>query len=269
MSRSLRSHPARPPAAGLLIRIDPRAREGLQQQVYIGVRRAILDGVLVPGSRLPSSRGLAADLNVSRTTTLLAYEQLLAEGYLAARHGSGTFVSTEFPDDLPTPASRPHAVLTKHPPLSRRGVVLVNTPAPARRIVGPPRPFRLGAPALDLFPFRAWAQLVNRRLRSMTIGTLDYNDAAGFVPLREAIARHVEAVRGTRCDRDQVLIVGGAQRALQMIGTVLLDQGDRVWLEEPGYPGARSAFVGAGASIVPVRVDHDGLDVTQGTRIAP
>src|SRR5262245_11895887 len=270
MSRSMRSHRTRPPAAaGQLIRIDPRAREGLQQQVYIEVRRAILDGVLVPGTRLPSSRGLAADLNVSRTTTLLAYEQLLSEGYLAARHGSGTFVSRELPEDLPKPASRPHAVLSTHPPLSRRGVALVNTPAPARRIVGPPRPFRLGAPALDLFPFRSWTQLVNRRLRSMTIGTLDYSDAAGFVPLREAIASHVDTVRGTRCRKDQLLIVAGAQRALQMIGTVLLDQGERVWLEEPGYPGARSAFVAAGASIVPVRVDDDGLDVAEGTRLAP
>src|SRR5262245_6167240 len=86
---------------GLLIRIDTRARKGLQQQVYIAVRRAILDGTLAPGARLPSSRTLADDLRVSRTTTLLAYEQLSAEGYLAARHGSGTFVAHELPDELP------------------------------------------------------------------------------------------------------------------------------------------------------------------------
>src|SRR5262249_733362 len=134
---------------------------------------------------------------------------------------------------------------------------------------GPPRPFRLGAPALDLFPLRLWTQLVNRRLRSMTIGQLDYTDLSGFSKLREAIAEHVETARGTRCHADQVFIVAGAQRGLEMIGTVLLDHGDRVWAEEPGYPGARAALTAAGARIVPVRVDDQGLDVAAADRTAP
>jgi GntR family transcriptional regulator / MocR family aminotransferase len=136
-------------SAGLLIRINPRARVGLQQQVYGAVRTAILDGTLAPGTRVPSSRALAEDLRVSRTTTLLAYEQLLAEGYLAARHGSGTFVAQELPDDLPRQASPRQIGRTKHPKLSRRGSALVATPGPARRIAGPPRAFRIGIPALD------------------------------------------------------------------------------------------------------------------------
>lgn len=263
----MNSHPGNSPA-GLLIRIDARADQGLQQQVYAAVRRAILDGVLVPGVRLPSSRTLAADLEVSRTTTLLAYEQLLAEGYLVARRGSGTFVAHQLPDDLPQQASSRRAHRTKHPQLSRRGAALVTNPGPARRIGGPPRAFRLGVPALDVFPLRLWSQLVTRRLRSMTIGQLDYSDSAGFIRLREAIAEHVETARGTRCVADQVFIVAGAQRGLQMICTVLLDQGDRVWLEEPGYPGARSAFVAAGARIVPVSVDRDGLNVPAAARLA-
>jgi GntR family transcriptional regulator/MocR family aminotransferase len=262
------SHKVRSPA-GLLIRIDGRATEGLQQQVYGAVRRAILDGTLAPGIRLPSSRALAEDLRVSRTTTLLAFEQLLAEGYLVARHGSGTFVAHELPDDLPRQVPRVRAARTKHPQLSRRGVTLVNTPGAARRIGGPPRAFRLGVPALDLFPLRLWSQLVNRRLRSATISQLDYSDSAGFAALRVAIAEHVETARGTRCSADQVLVVAGAQRGLQLIDTVLLDQGDRVWLEEPGYPGARSAFISAGARIVPVPVDRDGLDVAAARRLAP
>src|SRR5262249_18856093 len=106
-------------AAGLLVRIDPHASEGLQQQVYAAVRRAILDGVLTPGTQLPSSRALAEDLRISRTTTLLAYERLLAEGYLAARHGSGTFVAEELPDDLPQRIAPRRLVRTRHPKLSR------------------------------------------------------------------------------------------------------------------------------------------------------
>src|SRR5262245_38530108 len=113
---------------GLLIRIDTRAREGLQQQVYFAVRRAILDGTLAPGVRLPSSRKLAEDLRVSRTTTLLAYEQLLAEGYLAARRGSGTFVARELPDDIPHQVFPHRTTHPKHPQLSRRGQELIGTP---------------------------------------------------------------------------------------------------------------------------------------------
>jgi len=266
MVDSVNDHSSTP--AGLLIRIDGRAREGLRDQVYAAVRCAILDGVLVPGVRLPSSRTLADDLRVSRTTTLQAYEQLLAEGYLSARHGSGTFVARELPDDLPRHGSLKRASRLKHPQLSRRGVALVATPGPARRIGGPPRAFRLGVPALDLFPLRLWSQLVTRRLRSMTIGQLDYTESAGFSGLRKAIAEHVQTSRGTQCEPDQVFIVAGAQRGLQILSSVLLDVGDRVWLEEPGYPGARSAFMGAGARIVPVRVDRDGLDVAAAARQA-
>src|SRR5215470_19438539 len=120
--------------AGLLVRIDARATDGLQRQVYAAVRCAILDGALEPGTRLPSSRGLAEDLRVSRTTTLLAYEQLIAEGYLETRRGSGTFVAEELPDDLPRRWSPPRPSRTTHPRVSRRGVLLAATPGPARRL---------------------------------------------------------------------------------------------------------------------------------------
>jgi GntR family transcriptional regulator/MocR family aminotransferase len=253
----------------LLIRIDARLREGLQQQIYAAVRRAILEGVVAPGTRLPSSRALADDLSVSRTTTLLAYEQLIAEGYLTAQHGSGTYVARELPDDLPRLAIPRRQSRLRHPPLSRRGVALAGTPPPARRIAGPPRPFRIGVPALDLFPVRVWAQLVGRRLRNITLSQLDYGDSGGWRPLREAIAHHVEASRGTRCTADQVIVVAGAQRGVELMCQLLLDEGDLAWLEEPGYPGARSALVAAGARIVPVRVDDQGLDVAAGARSAP
>src|SRR5262245_21884466 len=128
----------------LLIRLDRRAGSALQRQIYAEIRRAVLDGVLQPGARLPSSRALADDLGVSGTTTLLAFEQLRAEGYLVGRHGSGTFVADELPDDLPRAgAARPRMTGSKHPPLSRRGLALTSTPPAARRMPGPPRAFRL------------------------------------------------------------------------------------------------------------------------------
>src|SRR5262249_23671477 len=195
-------HAQRPgSAAGLLSRIEPGARQGLQQQVFTGIRRAILDGTLALGTRLPSSRALAEDLGVSRTTTMLAYEQLTAEGFLAARHGSGTFVTRELPEDLPYQPPVTRDARTKHPQLSGRGATLATTTAAGqRRIVGAPRPFRAGVPALDLFPMRLWSRLVSHRLRSTPTAQLDYTDSAGLTELRSAIAEHVQASRATRCD---------------------------------------------------------------------
>jgi GntR family transcriptional regulator/MocR family aminotransferase len=244
------------------IRIDPRVNGTLQTQIYAAIRGAILNGELIPGARLLSSRAIAADLGVSRTTTLLAFEQLTAEGYLTARRGSGTYVARELPDDLPR--LRAPQVVTRHdhPPVSRRGAALQAIPPAARRCgAGAPRAFRIGVPALDLFPIRLWTQLVNRRLRSVTVAQLDYSDFAGYLPLRQAIADHVRVSRGTRCDAEQVVIVAGAQRGLELSCQVLLDPGDEAWMEDPGYPGTRSALANAGARILTAPVDDQGLKV--------
>ena len=251
-----------------MVRIDSRLREGLQQQIYRSIRRAILDGVVGPGTRLPSSRALAGDLGVSRTTTLLAVQQLQAEGYLTARRGSGTSVADELPDDLvPRDGARP-ALSVRHPALSRRGTAIAGVREGARRLHGPPRAFRIGTPGVDLFPVSLWSRLVSGRLRSVTAAQLDYGDPAGLRVLREAIAAHVQTARGTRCQADQVLVVAGAQQGFELVCRLLLDPGDRAWMEEPGYPGARSALRAAGARIVPVRVDGEGLDVDLGARRA-
>jgi GntR family transcriptional regulator/MocR family aminotransferase len=255
-------------ASSLLIRVDPHTREPLQQQIYAGIRAAILDGVVKPGTRLPSSRALAADLGVSRTTSLLALDQLLAEGYLTAERGSGTFVAHELPDDLPEARAQRPARRAKHPPLSRLGMALAETAPASRRVGGPPRPFRIGVPAVDLFPVRLWAQLAHRRYQSVTAAQLDYGDVAGLLALREAIADHVQTARGTQCSADQLLVVAGAEQGLDLICRMLLDPGDRAWMEEPGYSGAHSALRAAGARILPVRVDADGLDVEAGARRA-
>jgi GntR family transcriptional regulator / MocR family aminotransferase len=250
---------ARRAPATLLIQLDHSARGRLQQQIVTGVQRAIASGVMRPGTRVPSSRALAADLRVSRTTSQLALDQLRAEGYLVTRHGSGTFVAADLPDDAPEPPDAP--VHADHLPLSRRGTALVSGRPAARRIVGPPRPFRLGVPALEQFPVRLWSQLAARRVLAIKSSQLDYGGAIGMPALREAIADHVRASRGARCEPDQIYVVGGAQRGLDFICRLLLDPGDRALMEEPGYPGAWTALTGAGAAIAPVRVDQEGIDV--------
>jgi GntR family transcriptional regulator/MocR family aminotransferase len=257
----------RQPATNLLIPLDSQPRGRLQRQVCSGIRRAILEGVVSPGMRLPSSRALAAELDVSRTTTILVLEQLVAEGYLTARVGAGTFVAEELPDDLPRLAPARRVAGRSRSRLSRRGAAVAAAPQGAERLAGPPGAFRVGTPGVDLFPVRLWSRLAGRCLRSATGSDLDYGDPAGLPALRMAIANHVSASRGARCEADQVLVVAGAQQGLDLVCRMLLDPGDRAWLEDPGYPGARSALVAAGARIVPVRVDAEGLELASARRL--
>lgn len=251
----------------MLIRIDPRQRESLQLQIYESVRRAIVGGVLVPGSRLPSSRMLADELGVSRVTAVLAFEQLAAEGYVTSRVGAGTFVNRELPQDVSHPRIRACVDALRHPQLSRRGLELSRTPRIVRKIEGPPRAFRIGTPALDRFPLALWNRLVSARARQLTAGQLDYASAGGLRELREGIAMHVSRTRGTSCAPEQVIVVSGAQQGLEMITRLLLDTGDVACVEEPGYPGAWAALTAAGARIEPVPVDDQGLIVEKGEHL--
>jgi len=257
---------ASPAPRSVFIRLDARAGDPLQTRIYESIRLAILEGVLAPGSRLTSSRALAVELGVSRTTALLALEQLTAEGYLTARRGSGTYVSEDLPDDLPRRRVPPAGGEPRHPPISRRAAAQAIIPRLARRCPGPPRVFRLGVPALDLFPMRQWSQMVSRRLRSLTLSQIDYGHPAGVPALREAIAAHVQSARGTRCTPDQIVIVAGSQRGVELTCDIALDHGDEAWMEEPGYAGMRSALIRSGARILTAPVDGEGLVVDTVTR---
>jgi GntR family transcriptional regulator/MocR family aminotransferase len=252
----------------LFVRIDPRASEPLQTQVYASIRRAILDGVVAAGSRLPSSRALAADLGISRMTAVLVFDQLAAEGYITARAGSGTFVTRELPDEIPRAPAAAGRATSQRPRISNRGLALAATRPSALKVQGAPCPFRLGTPALDRFPLQTWVQIATRRLRSVTLTQLDYGEGAGLLALREAIADHVSRSRGTSCIADQVIVVSGAQHGLELICRILLDPGDVAWMEEPGYPGAHGALVAAGARIQSIPVDAQGLNVAIGARRA-
>src|SRR5579863_3738772 len=247
-----------------IISIDRQAQRPLHRQIYDGYREAILGGTLRPGQRVPSTRALAAELGVSRIPVLTAYAQLLAEGYFESRVGRGTAVSLSLPDK---------AALAK--------LRTVRVPSPQRIALHPSLPdsienmfwprglgaFSVGQIAFDGFPFRVWNRLVTRHCRHTT-GHLDYGNPMGLKHLREAIAVYLGAARGVRCVAEQIMIVSGSQQALDICIRVLLDPGSRVWMEEPGYRFARSAFAVNGCCMVPVPVDDEGLNVAAGTKLS-
>ena len=257
------------------IQLDPALPEPLYKQLYGRLRAAILAGQVPRGARLPSTRTLATELGVSRTTTALAYEQLLLEGYLESQVGRGTIVSRQLPagftDDL-RPRSEPVPGGDQHTPLPRPlpPVTLLDTVPQLARIEGSgSRAFISGQPALDLFPYALWARLLARRARQSLREHAGYQPPAGYAPLREAIATHLGITRGVRCAPEQIIITSGAQGSLDLIARTLLAPGDAAWIEDPGYFGAQGALLAAEARVVPVPVDAEGLVVPAGRERAP
>ncbi len=248
----------------------------LYQALYIHLRAAILSGELKGGMKLPSTRALADELSISRNTVLVlnAYRQLLAEGYLDSIEGSGTFVAQVLPELLLTAPHPNVPQITQasrsesHRPLfseRAKAQIAVSQPPTASK----PRPFLAEAPALDVFPYQLWSRLVVRQARRIPVNTFMYQDSAGYRPLREAIAAHVAISRQVHCTPGQVMIGPGSQGALDLAARMLINVGDPAWIEDPGYSGARGAFVGAGAHIIPVPVDDEGLMVSVGISRAP
>ena len=259
----------RPPdGLGPIIPLDRRLARPLHRQLYDGYREAIVDGRLRPGHRLPSTRTLARDLQISRMPVVIAFEQLVAEGYLESRVGAGSFVSSALPDHATTPAG--HTPRTSVPPRpGPRRVPREALPVTAEPWLASWGAFRVGQPALDEFPAELWARLVARRARLLPRRQMMYGDAMGFPPLREALADHLRTMRSVVCTAEQIMIVNGSQQALALAGRAVLDPGDAVWIEDPGYGGARNALTLAGARLVSVAVDHDGLDVAAGIAGCP
>ena len=247
------------------ITLDPGAGP-LYQQIYDGYRVAILEGTLRPGQRVTSTRALALALGISRLPVLTAFEQLLHEGYIEGRAGSGTYVASSILDQVDGAGSsrRPEAParpLLRKPRPSRTGRDVAG-----RDVELPHQPtdsgaFRVSLPALDHFPNKTWARLVSRHARRMPVELLAYGDPAGHLPLRHAIADYLRTARAVACDASQILIVSGSQMALQLCARVLLKPGDAFCFEDPGYPGARNALGATGAVVRTVPVDDEGLVV--------
>jgi GntR family transcriptional regulator/MocR family aminotransferase len=241
----------------------------LSQRLYRGLRAAILDGRLRPGGRLLSSRDLARELSVSRNTVLTALDQLVAEGYATGRVGSGTYVAAPLPDAVlapwRVPAERPaRARPARLSALARRILRLDPLPPPGTPAPGGRRyDFRYGLPAVEDFPHETWRRLLARRARAASLRSLRYGPPEGEESLREAVADYLRRARGMVCAASQVLVVNGSQQALDLLARVLVDPGDTVVVEEPGYQGARQAFAAAGGRLAPCPVDEDGLDVAR------
>ena len=240
---------------------------GARGRVYRSCLDAILAGTLRPGDRIASSRRLAQDWRIARNTIDDALAQLQAEGWLTRRVGDGTRVAAALPlasDEGVRVAPRPPSAFARAavaaPSRWGRRVERQHDPAAVPR----PAAFLAGMPALDAFPLERWRRLVARRLRASGTALLGYPPALGLPALRAAVARHLGTTRGLACAPEQVMICNSAMQAVELVGRVVLDRGDVVWLEDPGYPNLRAVLAASGARIVDVPVDGEGLDVDAG-----
>lgn len=250
------------------------ATSSLRERLCSALRLAITQGALAPLQRLPSSRLLAADLNISRITVEAAYGQIEAEGYITRQVGKGTFVSpdvakTAMPKSSPRFESIEKTVRGRDADplavLSARGAAIIATGG--CKDPQTPLPFAAGSPDLRAFPLKLWRQLTNKSLRIGGEALLGYGDPQGYLPLRQAIAAYLQQSRGVVCDAGQIVITTSSQQSLQLLATLLLDNGDAVWVEQPGYLGARNAFTSAGASLHAVPVDSKGMNPGPGLPI--
>jgi GntR family transcriptional regulator / MocR family aminotransferase len=244
----------------------------LHRALYDALRAAILDGRLEAGARLPATRDLARQLGIARGTVVAVFEQCVAEGYLATRVGAGTFVATELPDAW-FRAQRAPAVAPRVPrstPHFSSWARSLDAGSPFSTTAGrAARPFRAHIPALDVFPREEWGRLVARHGRQASASLLADCDVRGHRPLRAALLDHLRVARGVVASIDQIVITPSTQQALDLTARLVLDPGDRAWLEDPGYPGTRAVLEAAGAAIAPIPVDDRGLDVAQGIARAP
>lgn len=237
----------------------------LHQEVYEALRQRILMGQLPAGTRVPSTRGLAEQMRVSRNTVLEAFDQLTAEGYVIGRHGSGTYVANALPEQLLNIRAKQNLeqVQPTRQSLSKRGLSIANAPRM------PHHATRYGfhwLPNLSEFPRQLWGRMVARHARRIPKELFYYMGCAGHEPLRKAIAAYLGVTRGVRCSWEQVVITTGSQQSLDLTIRLLLDPGDQVWLEDPGYLGARGALLANAAKIIPVPVDHEGLSIREGVK---
>ncbi len=224
-------------------------RASLQVQLTVALREAIRSGSVGPGEAVPASRELAADLKVSRNTVLIAYEQLVSEGYLAPRPRSGLYVA----------AALTRATLPKSAPLRQPTIAADSRSSPARPSA--PQPFRPCQPDVRLFPLTTWNRARSRALKTQGSAILNYQFESpfGLPMLRRALAEYLRDNRGVRCHWEQIAVANGSQQALYLLSHLLLKSSGQAFMEDPGYLGARFAFSSAGANITPVPVDSEGV----------
>lgn len=253
------------------IKISKTSATPLYTQVYEQFREMILSKRLRPGDRLPATRNLAAELGVSRTIITQGFEQLILEGYLIGKTGSGTFVASILPDSLINTDAVERA---KDIPVSVKPIVAAKNLIPEDLLVGNSSkedvtPFQTGHAAVDLFSYQQWYEVSKKILKNLKQYPLGYEDAMGYEPLRNEIARYLRISRGVKCETGQVIIVNGSQQGLNLIVQSLLKRGDAIWLEDPGYHGMKFVCTNMEINICAVPVEKDGIDVNFGIKKFP
>jgi GntR family transcriptional regulator / MocR family aminotransferase len=251
--------------------LEPR-KDGQEmwRWLYTEMRSAIIDGRLKSGTRLPSTRNLAAQYGVARGTVVAAFQQLQAEGFVSSQVSAGTFVIPALGRETSFPIKQKYSRrVISRATMAKRTQSLLQTRffLPASHSIG--KAFRGYEPAIDLFPVELWARIAARVYRNAPRSLYGQGDSGGYPPLRRAIAEYVGHSRGVRCSAEQIIVTSGAQQALDLLARVLLDPGDEVWMEDPGYPGACQAFQSAGASVIPIPIDGDGIDVARAIKSSP
>jgi len=237
----------------------------LFRQLYLQLRAAILSRRLRPGTKLPSTRELASQLGVSRSAAVAAYEQLLAEGYTSGRHGSGTYISPDLPEPIegnPQRRKKP-AAAAKAVPMQPLGDFVDVT------VQSDQRPFNLGRTLIDHRTLELWRKLSARTFRSLDASHFGYSDPRGTIELRKAICEYLQAARAVRCDPEQIVVTAGTQQAIDIVIRILPNRNKEVWVEDPGYPLTQQALLAAGATVRPIPVDGQGIDVGRGIQSAP
>lgn len=251
--------------------LAPRpAESSIHEWMYSEIREGILEGRLKAGTRLPATRDLASYYQVSRGPVVIAYEQLSAEGYIHSRTGKGTFVTDAMPVNLPVKPRIAHADGSPAPgQLSQRGKRLAQSPFYHEDHQITAIPFRPNQPDFEHFPIKIWNRIASQRANALRPRGMGDQNAGGYWPLRTSIAEHLRYSQKIKCGPGQVMIVGSAQQALDICARLLLDVGDKVWMEDPGYPGASAVLQANEAQIVTVPVDEAGIQVSTAIMKAP
>lgn len=239
---------------GSIAPLDPTAATPFYRQIYDRVRGAIASGVLKPGDRIPSARALTQELGLARGTIEAAYSLLAAEGYILSRGQAGTIVTPDLKPQAPVPDPAPRSARAIAPVSFRPDSIL---------------PFQMGLPALDAFPRKIWARLGARCVRAMQPADMVHPSVYGLPPLRSEIAAYLQVSRGINCSPSQIFVTSGYRTTIELIAHALLQAGDRVWLETPGYPPTREIFGHMRIATVPVPVDRHGMVVSEGIKLAP
>ncbi|SAL46258.1 transcriptional regulator [Caballeronia peredens] len=234
--------------------LDTKSAAPFYRQIYDRFRAAIASGVLKPGDRIPSARALANELGLARGTVDAAYSLLTAEGYIEARGQAGTIVTPGIEARVPVVLAKPRPIDHTEAPSFRPDSI---------------RPFQMGLPALDAFPRKIWARLGARCVRAMQPSGMVHPSVFGLPELRTEIAAYLQVSRGINCSPSQVFVTSGYRHTIELIAHAVLKAGDRVWLENPGYPPTRALLAHLNISAVAVPVDGEGMVVSDALKLAP